>query len=107
MKKINILKKNEEFSRIMKLRNVKTSKYFVIYIEKNTNETYHFGFSVGKKVGNAVVRNKLKRQLKSIISLNNYQNGFNCIIIVKKEILNLTYNEIKLELNNIIDKVMK
>ena len=106
MKKINILKKNQDFSRIIKKRNVKSSKYFIIYYEKGTNEIYHFGFSVGKKIGNAVTRNKIKRRLKSIISENDYQNNFNCIIIVKKEVLNLNYNDMKKELNNIINKIL-
>ena len=48
---------------------------------------------VSKKLGNAVVRNKLKRQLRAIISKNNYQNNFNCIIILGRGILNRTYQE--------------
>lgn len=105
MKKINILKKNEDFSRIIKMKNIKYSKYFIIYMEYETNDIYHFGLSVGKKVGNAVTRNKVKRQLKSIISEKDYQNDFNCIIIVKKEILNLSYEERKNELLFLLNKV--
>ena len=66
MKKINILKNNRDFNRIIK--NNKSFKYkdYIIYIERDTNDLYKFGISVSKKIGNAVVRNKLKRQIKNI-----------------------------------------
>ncbi len=105
MKKKNIIKESFEFDRIIK--NNKSQKYkdYIIYIEYNNNEDYHFGLSVGKKVGNAVIRNKVKRQLKSIIDKNKYKNGFNCIIIVRKEILSKTFNEMSEDLNIFLNKL--
>ena len=57
------------------------------------NDIYHFGLSVGKKIGNAVTRNKVKRQIRSMIDQIYFKNNFNCIIIVKKSYLNHTFNE--------------
>lgn len=93
MKKENIIKKSLDFDRIIK--NNKSYKYkdYIIYLEKTENNTYHFGLSVGKKIGNAVTRNKIKRQLKNIIDKNNYEKGINCIIIVRKGLLEKTYQE--------------
>ena len=73
---------------ITNLKNLNEVNYkdYIIYIERKEDVGYHFGLSVGKKVGNAVTRNKVKRQLRSIIDEKNYQNGLNCIIIVKKGI---------------------
>ena len=106
MKKINIIQKNTEFERIIKSNQSFKYKYFIIYLEKNEHiSPYKFGISVSKKVINAVGRNKIKRQLKDIIDKNNYQNNFNCIIIVRKEILFRSYNEIKEDLNEIFKKL--
>ena len=105
MKKINILKNSRDFDRI--IRNNKPYKFkdYIIYLERNTNELYKFGISVGKKIGNAVNRNKVKRQIKSIIDKNNYQNNFNCIIIVGKGINEKNYedkkNNLLIALNNL------
>ena len=93
MKKINIVKKSQDFTRIIKTKRAYVSNSFVIYLERKEQENYHFGISVSKKLGNAVMRNKLKRQIKSIIDKKNYQNNFNCIIILRKGILYLSFQK--------------
>ena len=98
MKKINILKNNRDFTRIIKGNKSFKYKDYIIYIERDTNDLYKFGISVSKKIGNAVVRNKLKRQIKNIIDKKRYENSFNCIIILRKGILNKTFNEMSEEL---------
>ena len=105
MKKINIIKSNDEYNRIIK--NIKPYKFmdYIIYLEKVNTENYCFGFSIGKKVGNAVTRNKIKRQIKNIIDEKNYQNNFNCIIMVGKGILNKTFQERRTNLLEAINKL--
>jgi len=95
MKKKNIVQKSREFTRI--ITNNKAYKYkdYVIYIERTTNDEYRFGVSVSKKLGNAVLRNKLKRQIKTIISKKDYQKDFNCIIILGRGILDRNYQEME------------
>lgn len=105
MKKINILKNSYDFNRIIQNNKPYKFKDYIIYIERETGDLYKFGFSVGKKVGNAVTRNKVKRQLKSIVDKKDYQNGFNCIIIVGNGILKRSYidmqNNLFIALNNL------
>jgi len=100
MKKKNIVQKSRDFTRIIK--NYKPYKYkdYVIYLEMVEGSESRFGISVSKKIGNAVVRNKIKRQIKAIISKKDYQNGFNCIIILGRGILERTYQEME---NNLLE----
>ena len=91
MKKTNILKKSMDFDRIIKNNRSYKYKDYILYVEKVEDSTYHFGLSVGKKVGNAVTRNKIKRQLKTIIDKNSYEKGINCIIIVRKGLLEKSF----------------
>ena len=104
MKKKNILQKNDDFSRIINEGKPFKYKDFVIYLEKTNNAEYRFGISVSKKLGNAVVRNKLKRQIKSVLAKKDYQKDFNCIIILGKGILNKNYQEIE---NNLLEALSK
>ena len=106
MKKINVLKKSEDFSKIIKKNKSFRTKYFYIYTEKHDENIYHFGISVGKKIGNAVRRNKIKRQLKEIISQNTYQKNFDCIIIVRREINSADFQQIKEDLNYALKKLL-
>ncbi len=95
MKKRNILKESFEFNRIISSYEPYRYKDYIIYLERNNNSDYKFGFSIGKKVGNAVTRNKLKRQIKAIVDKKDYQNNFNCIIIVGRGILMRSFKEME------------
>ncbi len=95
MKKKNIVKDNRDFQRIIKNNKPYKYKDYIIYVERKEEENFRFGISVSKKLGNAVVRNQLKRQIRSILQEKDYQNNFNCIIILGKGILDRTYQEKK------------
>lgn len=106
MKKKEIIKDNREFSRIInKNKNVK-NKYYSIYYEKNNSKNL-YGISVPTKTGNAVIRNKLKRQVKNIIDNNkNYiQSSYNYVIILRKNLLDLDYQSKEKELINLFKKI--
>ena len=105
MKKINVIKESKDFERIIKNNKSFKSKNFFIYLQKHEENNYHFGLSVGKKIGNAVRRNKVKRQLREIISENDYQKNFDCIIIVRREINNADFQEMKNEIKEIFKKL--
>ena len=65
MNKEKIIKKSEDFTKIINSNIKVKSKYFSVYYMKS--EKNHYGITVPKKIGNAVTRNKIKRQLKNII----------------------------------------
>jgi len=102
MNKEHIVKSNIDFQRIIK--NNKPYKYrdYIIYLEKTTEKNYRFGFSVGKKIGHAVTRNKIKRQLRNIVRKKDYQNGFNCIIIVGSNILKKSFQQMEEDLYKVL-----
>lgn len=109
MKKINIVKEKKDFDKAFKTRNQVKSEYTYIYINDSTNDFPRFGICVSKKVGNAVTRNKIKRRIKDIIDKSKLQfENKDYIIIVKKSITSVKYEEVKNDLisafQNIIDR---
>lgn len=98
MKKINIVKKKADFDRIIRKKEGINSRYFIINSE--ISDKTRFGITFVKHIGNAVTRNKLKRRIKSIIdnNSNSYTKNKNYIIIVKKNAIELKYNELEKEL---------
>ena len=109
MKKINVVKRNDEFNLIMNKGKCIKNKYFVLYTKNNNLDIYRFGISVGKKVCNAVNRNKLKRQVRNILDYhkNLYSKSKDYIIIVRKSSLNEEYNILERNLVELLEKMEK
>ena len=105
MKKKEIIKKSLDYTNIINKNNKIKNKYYSIFYVKSENTL--FGISIPKKTGNAVVRNKIKRQIKNIIDKNkiNIQNKYNYVIIIRKEILELPYLEMEKELISLFKKI--
>ena len=106
MKKNKIIKDSYIFEDVIKNGNVKKSKYINIFYKPNDEKKTYFGFAVGKKIGNAVCRNKNKRQMKSIVDECEYlfSNSYYYIIMLKKEINDLSFKEKKDVLIKLIQK---
>ena len=69
MIKLKSLNRNKDFLRILKRKKINT-KYYTIYFDKNSknpSKYLNISFVTKKKIGNAVVRNKIKRKLKYAI----------------------------------------
>lgn len=49
----------------------------------NGGPATRFGFAVGKRIGNAVVRNRLKRQLRAIARELPVDSGWDIIIVAR------------------------
>ncbi len=94
MKKEVRVCKNYEFSSIIQKRNFVKSESYVCYFVARSKEKARVGISVGKKIGNAVQRNKVKRQIRSMIdSLYTFEEEYDTIVIVRPLYHRHTYNE--------------
>ena len=104
MKKREIVRKSQDFTRILETKKRIHNKFYSIYYNDNSLNITRFGLSVGKKVGNAVTRNKIKRQLKNIIDKNKnlFKNNTDYIIIVRREILDCDFKEKEKQLLNLL-----
>ena len=88
MKKQNRIKESREFNNIIKVGTMYKNKDFFIYCLPKKENNIRFGIAIGTKLGNAVVRNKLKRQIKGVIReiYNMFPNNKDYIIIGRKSI---------------------
>ena len=109
MRKLYVVKHQHDFDRIINLNNFIKSDYFVIYQEPNNLKYDCFGISVGKKLGNAVYRNSMKRKIRSILDIyrKDYNNQKNYIIILRNKGRNLIFNDLKEDLINLLLKINK
>ena len=105
MKKLNIIKKENEINDIIQTGMRIYNRYYYIYNKENkSNKYYRFCICVSKKLGNAVVRNKNKRQIKDIIDKSNlsFKRDMDYVIILRKDITSLNYDQKRDELLSIL-----
>jgi len=104
MKKKYIVKESKEFEKIIKKGICKKNRSFIIYNLKNNLKYNRYGISVGKKIGNAVIRNKYKRKIRHIIDncKKNYVNNSDYIIILRKGALEKNFQELIKDYLNIV-----
>ncbi len=95
MNKEYILKKNEEIEKVVKSGKKSVSNFFIIYNKENNSISNLYCVSVSKKIGKAHVRNKIKRRIKDILMKNKMDLSKKYVIIIRKEALNATYDELK------------
>ncbi len=69
-----------------------------MYIRKNDipDHITRCGFTVTKKVGNAVIRNKMKRRLREIFFrlYGNIRSGYDMVIVAKPIIVNASFQNL-------------
>ena len=90
MKIINRIKANDDFATTIKKGKTQRDQSYVIHYNTNSLNYTRVGISVSSKLGNAVVRNLVKRQIRSMCdSLIDYNSqSFDIVIIAKANFLN-------------------
>lgn len=108
MKKEYRVKKNEDFSRIISKKQSLANRSFIIYYLKNDFNHARIGISVSKKLGKAVTRNKIKRQVRMMIQQTiDLDNSYDYIVIVRNKYLELDFNSNLDELKYLNKKILK
>jgi len=101
------LKKSYEIEKVMSFKKSVGNKCYAIYFQYFEGEM-KIAISVSKKVGCAVVRNYEKRAVREIIRNNKDKiKGIKALIIAKKPVLDLTFQEKNNNLSNLFSKILK
>ena len=86
MKNIISLKNYRDFGRVYNQRKSFADKYLVMYAADNLAACSRIGISVSKKVGNSVVRHRIKRLVKESYRLHEkmFNSGLDIVVIARK-----------------------
>ena len=108
MKKENIVKKSKEFQKIIESKQSVGCSTLVIYYLKNNINFTRIGISCGKKIGNAIIRNRTKRQMKSLIDKSfDMKQPIDYIVIVRKKFLEQSYENNLRDVKYLLEKINK
>jgi ribonuclease P protein component len=83
LSKQGILHKNKNFQAVYKAGKSYANRMVVLYVLPNISNVRRVGFAAGKRLGNAVVRNRVKRLLRDSYRLNQYKliDGIDLLLV--------------------------
>lgn len=90
------LKSNRDFQTVYKEGRSFANKYLVMYVLENGTDRNRLGISVSKKVGNSVVRHRVKRLVKESYRLHEkiYNSGLDIVIIARQSAATVGFYEV-------------
>ena len=91
------LKKNSDFRRLYSKGKSAVTPYLVVYCRRNGQPVNRVGFTVSAKLGHAVVRNRVRRQLREIYRLNagRLKYGRDLILVARSRCVNGNYQKME------------
>ena len=97
MKFSESLKKNRDFQKVYSNGRSFANRYLVMYILENGSSGNRLGISVSKKVGNSVVRHRIKRLIKESYRLNedSFLSGYDIVVIARVTANKISYFEME------------
>lgn len=107
MKFTTSLRNNYQFLRVYKKGDFAVGKYLILYCLRNGYGKIRLGITTSKKVGNSVVRNRLRRLLRENYRKmeDNISKGFDIVFVVRVNKNIPTYYEMKKEMKYLFKKV--
>lgn len=90
------LKKNRDFSLVYDKGYSRVQGPLVMYVRKNEASGNRIGVVVSKKVGNSVIRHRIKRLVKESYRLReaSYKKGYDLVIVARKTAAGADFHQI-------------
>lgn len=101
------LRKNEQFQEVFQKGNSAANKQFVLYSAKQEGQAaFRAGISVSKKIGNAVIRNRVKRLIREALSRleSKIPSGLDLIIIARPGVEAMSLDAIEQSLVHVMKR---
>jgi len=106
MKKTVSLKRNDDFQHVFRKGKTKGSSILVVFVMPNDMCFNRLGVTVSKKMGKAVLRNKLRRRIKEAFRLfeQDLVAGHDIVILPKPDLAQAKFNNILKTLKFLLKK---
>lgn len=96
------LRKRSQYQTVYKSGRAWVDGFVVVKALPNGLEMSRFGFSVTKALGNAVVRNRVRRLLKEIVRLTPIEQGWDIVFIARPGAAVAGYYRLNMSVNKLL-----
>ena len=111
MKFSESLKKSKDFQNVYNKGNSYANRLLVMYVLENHTDKNRLGISVSKKVGNSVIRHRVKRLIKESYRLQEemFNSGLDIVVIARNTAKDISYHEVESALLHLggLHKILK
>lgn len=106
MKPVFRLRQAEDFERLRREGHTYRHPFIILSLAANHLDHNRYGFVTGRRIGKAVVRNRVRRRLREVVRHHHQQlkPGYDVVIIARPLIVNQSYAEIHLALSQTFDR---
>ena len=95
----------KQFSAVRREGKSRSDSLLVLIARPNGLETTRFGFSVGKRTGKAVERNKIKRRLREAARLTKVHGGWDLLLIARRDTHSANFRQLRQSTISLLRKV--
>jgi len=101
------IRKNSEFVTTMKGKRLSVDGLSLFYTGSETGN-FRVGISISKKLGNAVTRNRLRRQIRACVmkTLRNRTLGFDLVFVARRELVAAGYDRIRKAVETVLQRTV-
>ena len=78
----------------------------VLYARKNRSQTNRVGITASKKLGHAVVRNRIRRRLREVYRLNEerFLPGYDIVVVARSRAISASFEQLTKAYLSLADK---
>ena len=93
---------SKQFSQVHRQGLSIANRLLVVRVLANGLDHSRFGFLVSKRIGNAVVRNQVKRRLREVVRLAPVKPGWDAVFIARRDINQADFQQLKQAAENLL-----